>query len=949
MFFIYEPAMNKSPFLFQLLATLAFSYLTTPPTLAQIVPDTTLPNNSTVTIDGNTDIINGGTSAGNNLFHSFREFSVPTGGTAFFNNPVEVQNIITRVTGSSISNIDGILKANGANLFLLNPNGIIFGENARLMLGGSFLASTADSLIFADGTQFSAKNPQTTPLLTISVPIGLQLGTANPIIVRGPGQNLIPDEETGAIVREDEAVGLAVETGRSLVLAGGDIQLQGGNLTAPAGRISLLAVRNGEVRVPNSESLLTSDIVPLAASSFGNIEMSQKATVDASGTRGGDIQLAGGNIRLTEGAAVLSLTREAEPGGNLTVTASETVEATGTPEGPRGFLLQTIGEGNGGNLQISARRLLLRDGGQATTSTFGNGRAGNVRVDVSESLAATGTTPAGEPSGLFTQTQSAGAAGDLTINTGRLFVSEGAQVSTTAFGSGDAGNLTVNALESVEVLGIDSRGDFSGSALYSSTEGEGAGGYLRIDTKRLIIRDGAQVFTNTFGAGKAGDLQVNASESIVISGGNERRSGILTQVESIATGDGGNLSVATRELIVRDGAQIGSGTLSSGQGANIIITARDSVELMGISSNGFPSGIFTQVDRETATGNGGDVTVETRQLRVLDGAQISAGTFGIGSGGDVTVNASESVELSGVSSTIDPETDRPFTSGLFARTRGSGNAGGVNIFTDRLTVRNGAEAAVDARSGGGNAGNLEIRSREIRLLDRGVLTAETAIGEGGNIRINASNIQMRGNSRISTTAGTGDRPGNGGNIDIKTDTLVGLRNSDISANAFDGAGGRIAINAQAVLGFQTPTRQDLAAQLGTDNLTDFDPQNLSSSDITAISLTNPNLSGTVEINTPDIDPSSGLIAVPQPGVTAIIQNPCSRGSRSSFVNVGRGGVRPTPREIVSNSGANSGDNLDTELVEAQGWERDANGTIRLVARSRNVTPYSNWQNPVKCD
>jgi filamentous hemagglutinin family protein len=943
--------MNKSPFLFQLLATLAFSYLTAPPTLAQIVPDTTLPNNSTVTIDGNTDIINGGTSAGNNLFHSFREFSVPTGGTAFFNNSVEVQNIITRVTGGSISNIDGILQANGANLFLLNPNGIIFGENARLSIGGSFLASTADSLIFADGTQFSAKNPQTTPLLTISVPIGLQLGTANPIVVRGLGQNLIPDEETGAIVREDDtAVGLAVETGRSLVLVGGDIQLQGGNLTAQAGRISLLAVRNGEVRVPNSESLLTSDIVPLAASSFGNIEMSQKATVDASGTRGGDIQLAGGNIRLTEGSAVLSLTREAEPGGNLSVTAAEAIEITGSPDGqPSGFLLETIGEGDGGNLQISARNLLLRDGGQATTSTLGNGRAGNVRVDVSESIEAVGTTPAGEPSGLFAQTRSAGAAGNLTINTGRLFVSDGALVSTTAVGSGNAGNLAVNASESVEVIGIDTPGNSQPSGLSSSTEGEGVGGELRIETKRLILRDGGQVFTSTSGAGKAGDLQVNTSESIVISGGNEGRSGIFTQVESMATGDGGNLTVATRQLIVRDGAQIGSGTKNVGQGGNVAVTARDSVELRGTSSNGFSSGIFTQVDRETATGNGGNVTVETRQLRVFDGAQISAGTRGIGRGGNVTVKASESVELSGVSGTLDSETNRPFTSGLFARTRGSGNAGGVNIFTDRLTVRNGAEAAVDARSGGGDAGNLEIRSREIRLLDRGVLTAETAIGEGGNIRINASAIGMRGNSRISTSAGTSDAPGNGGNINIKTDTLAGVRNSDISANSFEGAGGRIEINAQAVLGFQTPTRQDLAAQFGTDNLTDFDPQNLSSSDITAISLTNPNLSGTVEINTPDIDPSSGLIAVPQPGVTAIIQNPCSRGNRSSFVNVGRGGVRPTPREIVSNSGANSGDNLDTELVEAQGWEQDADGTIRLVARSRNVTPYSNWQNPVKCD
>ncbi|NJL66970.1 MAG: S-layer family protein [Microcoleus sp. SM1_3_4] len=521
-------------------------------------------------------------------------------------------------------------------------------------------------MIFADGTQFSAKNPQTTPLLTISVPIGLQLGTANPIVVRGPGQNLIPDEATGAIVREDEnTVGLAVETGRSLVLAGGDIQLQGGNLTAPAGRISLLAVRGGEVRTPNGASVLASDILPQPAASFGNIEMSQKATVDASGTRGGDIQLAGRNIRLIEGSAVLSLTREAEPGGNLSVTAAEAIEITGSPDGqPSGFLLETIGEGDGGNLQISARSLLLRDGGQATTSTLGNGRAGNLSVDVSESIEATGTTPDGEPSGLFAQTQSIGTAGNLTINTGRLLVSEAALVSTTAVGSGNAGNLTVKASESVEVIGVDTPGDPSLSALSSSTEGDGAGGDLRIDTKKLIVRESAQVFTNTSGTGKAGDLQVNASESIVISGGNERRSAIFAQVNPTATGNGGSLTVETRHLIIQNGAQIGSSTRSVGQGGNITVTARDSVDINGTSSGGSPSGIFTQVQGETATGNGGNVTVNTRQLRVFDGAQISTGTRGIGSGGDVTINASESVELSGVSGTIDPETNRPFTSGL---------------------------------------------------------------------------------------------------------------------------------------------------------------------------------------------------------------------------------------------------------------------------------------------
>ncbi len=199
-----------------------FCLVSSAPTVAQIKPDTTLPQNSQVTQLGNVRFIQGGTTAGNNLFHSFSEFSVPTGSAALFNNASTIQNIFTRVTGSSISNIDGLLKANGtANLFLLNPNGIIFGKNAQLNIGGSFVGTTANAMQFGSQGIFSASLPNSPALLTVEPSAFLFNQIANqPITINSQGS---------------KNVGLAVPNGQSLLILGGNITLDGGRCHCSGG------------------------------------------------------------------------------------------------------------------------------------------------------------------------------------------------------------------------------------------------------------------------------------------------------------------------------------------------------------------------------------------------------------------------------------------------------------------------------------------------------------------------------------------------------------------------------------------------------------------------------------------------------------------------------------------------------------------------------------------
>ena len=690
---------------------------------AQVISDDTLPTR-VKTKDDRNFVITEGSQSGNNLFHSFSEFSVPTGGSAVFDNSSDIQRIISRVTGSSISNIDGLIKANGnVDVLLLNPNGIIFGSNAALNVGGSFLASTASSLIFADGNQFSAIAPTNKPLLTVNVPVGLQFGqTAGSIV-----------NQSQTVDAKGDRVGLQVRSGQTLALMGGDINLVGGVLTAPEGQIDLGSV------APTSLVNLTPtnkgwNFSYENVQNFQDIQLSDLALVNASGLGSGGIQLQGRNVVLSGGSKLQSDTFGSLPSQDIVVNASDTVYALGTTILPNlyepveekfGILVPLrsgiftnnfSGAGDAGNIFINARQLAIRDGAHISTTVYipATGNGGNIVVNAVDGVELAGTSilperqarsifsAPGLDSSFFVQYNSAsvlasgsasdGAAGNITINTGKLIIRDGGLVQTSPLDAGAGGDLTVNASRSIELNGTAANGVFP-SGLFTSTFGSRAAGNLTVRSQKLRIQNGARISSATFATGQGGNLSIYTSDSVELSGAKGIwNSGI--QTETRGTGDAGKLTISTDRLSIQDGAEVTvRSSLGIGDAGDLEVTAH----LVLLDNKG-------KLTATTEFGqDGGNITLNNLDFLLMRrGSEISTDARSFGNGGNVTINSNFLIAVPAENSDIKASAIRGNGGRIQISTRG--------IFGIQFRERDTQESDITASSEFGIDGVVEFDS-----------------------------------------------------------------------------------------------------------------------------------------------------------------------------------------------------------------------------------------------
>ncbi len=805
----------------------------------------------------------------------------------------------------------------------------------------------------------------------------------------------------------------------TLISQNGEVQVDGRITTNTFG-----SSKGGNIHI-TAGSLLLTDGAQLSTSTFGqgnagnvfvkaiySVSLNNGSifsTVESGAVgNGGNVKINANSLSLKDGSQILALVREAlnnQPAGrgnagnvNLDVTGAVKIEGIRDGKYPSAIFsdVSTGATGNPGNINITAGSLFLTDGAYLSTSleplARDNGGGGNINVTANSV-----SLDHGAKIYARVQDNAVGNAGNIIIKTGSFSAARSSQLEVSTRGQGNSGNIEIYA------------GQFSMTNNAALIADLGAGGTGRQGGNINLIVDGSVSLIG-------GNTQAESAFT-----GESTR--ITLGVQPYGKGPGGNLTIKANSLVLKDGALIKASTQGEGAAGNINIDT-NVVDISGSSPiSGLVSGLFTNTDssfnagdivintntfriadsaalsaRSRGNGQGGNITVNTRSFEAIDGGQLVSTTTGSGKAGNIFIDATDQVAIAGIdqkyktritriqaneerirqsSSSADAAsfqlsfiannvTETGTSSGLFTNTfkNSTGRGGDINITGRALTIRDNAKVTGNSQ-GLGNAGIINATFDSI-LLDNGATFSADTTGGGGNISLFSPLLLLRRGSSITTNASGNDITGGNITIDGKKGFIVAVpsENSDIRADSAQSRGGNVTIkNAAGIFGIQS--RKEPFPD---------------TSDITAKGAT-PDLSGNVLINTPDVNPSHGLVKLPINLVDASSQiyNSCRPGTRqfqNTFVITGRGGLPVSPTEPLQDLGTLSTwvrlrptevtaktiiepqsvgvsnttkvAAATTEIVEANGWVVDRNGNIQLVAQPTQVNPHRPWQTPASC-
>ena len=765
-----------------------------------IIADQTM---GTIVTPGEKIEITGGTYSSNhsNLFHSFQQFNLNKNETALFkNNPTytSVQNIISRITGGSPSQINGKIESDisNANLYLLNPQGIMFGESASFDIQGSLYISTADYIKFKNDNKTFYSTQITGSELSIEPPetFGF-LGSPKEIKIEGG----------------DSRITIEVKSGKTLSLIGGDIQIAKGSLKAPDGKIIIASVGSNEnaaeLKIGENEFVFSMD------DKFGNISITEQTTIEAYGSHKTDktkVSILGDTITISNSTIDVSpvIYDQQYVAGDIEINARKCslihgsffAESTGNIGGSISIKLTdslsmtdiTVLSVSG---QYEAKRddqdNIIKDKNGEVETIKDVGTSGTILIESpiidiydSQLLAINRSENDGQSIHLRVNTLSLVRTTTEPIDPNNKDSVPVCKISTDTSKQGKGGDITIegynNDTYAKSVRLIDS--EINIGAL-GETDNAGDAGKLTIKSDNISLINQGLILSETIGGGKSGEIHIDAKNSVTLSNNSRIEANTMSK-ESFAE-DAGIIDIkAGKEIGIFDNSSISSQTAGSGNSGTIKLVTSGSVTI------GFESSVradaanaLAEEDKQLinpslyAPGNAGNINIQAATISLIQGAEIMNRTSSQGNGGIIELKASQTITISGKDSYDDASS---IQSRSMSTETGAGTGGIINLYANNIALRDGAFISSESY-GPGEGGNVLLQATELikfsgtdkdgyasKVYTSSSQTKGDVGGKSGDITIKAASIQFfDGGSVTASTLG----PGEGGTIQMEARTV----------------------------------------------------------------------------------------------------------------------------------------------------------------------------------
>ncbi|OYY77370.1 MAG: hypothetical protein B7Y43_10855 [Sphingomonas sp. 28-62-20] len=779
----------------------ALALLAAHPVRAQtaITPDSQpgVGTGTTATTAGTITAIDGGRRVGDNLFHSFTSFSLGTGDSAVWvrsgGDGGSIANVINRVTGGTISTIDGTIATQGldrANFFFINPAGIIFGTNASVAVPNAAYFSTANTLRFADGGVFGVTTPSGSTFSMAAPSAFGFLGTRGDITVRGAGTGFVGPNT-------------------SLSLSAANIAID--RSTFSPGALDLLALGAANLNVALDSPLATR--FPGGTLSLADSFIS----VEPSASQTGLLRANAGRITLT--SSILAADSNDRGAAGLRVLAGDLILRAAVGGAHQTYLGSFAPDfGNAAAVDIDALRIALSDTSQISSQALPGalGNAGDIRIRAGSLLIETGAS-------IISSAYGDSRSGNIAITADSIAIGSGGLIESTTFGTGDGGDLTINAGS----LTMDN-GVIAAEAEQGAT---GDAGTITLSASTVALTNGARISSSNLGAGLGGLVDITA-DMITLRNGSRIESDAIGST----SGGAGVVSIAGRAIRIESGSEISSVTEGSGDAGAVAITADSLViddgainsaalggtgaaGIVGITANNLDLRNTGEITTSTlGSGAAGFIQVEARSIAMSSGGAITSQTFAAGRAGDIVIKpragTAPDISITGESRITSAQTGA----------RATGDAGNILIDANRLYLGPAATPSISTNvANRGLAGVIDITAKSVVLDGAEIASAATGTvsGTAGAIDITADMLSIVNGGRIETTSfnpdpagaislklgtlaaqGTGSeitsenlsqRGGTAGGISIEANRIDLLDGAAISTNSIAGAAGDITL------------------------------------------------------------------------------------------------------------------------------------------------------------